>query len=55
MKQTRAATEGEPSAFERFENLARKLFAVPKKELDEKLAQYEKRKVRRKTHRGANR
>ena len=33
--------------FEKFETLARRLFAVPKKELDVKLAQYEKRKQKR--------
>jgi len=43
----RAHVVADPSAFERFENLARRLFAVPKKELDRKLAQHEKRKVRR--------
>ncbi len=48
MKQAHAAADSEPSAFERFEQLARKLFAVPKKELDEKLSQYEKRKAKRK-------
>jgi len=35
------------SAFERFQNLARRLFAVPKLELDEKLAAYQKGRKKR--------
>lgn len=34
--------------FEKFERLAKVLMAVPKKELDEKQAQYEREKARRK-------
>jgi hypothetical protein len=43
MKRGRAV-EPAPSPFERFQQLARRLFAVPKKEVNEKLAPYEKRK-----------
>ncbi|MDQ3648964.1 MAG: hypothetical protein M3458_01540 [Acidobacteriota bacterium] len=41
----------EPAArqpFENFERLAKDLMAVPKKELDEKIAEYERDKKRRK-------
>jgi len=34
--------------FEKFERLAKDLMAVPKKELDEKLAEYERKKKRKK-------
>jgi hypothetical protein len=44
-----AVADSDPAAFERFQQLARRLFAVPKKELDEKLAQY--RKTRQKAPR----
>ncbi len=42
----------ELSAFENFQALARRLFAVPKKEIDEKLAEYQaqKRKRRKPQH-----
>jgi len=33
--------------FQRFETFGKALFAVPKKEIDAKLAQYEKRKQKR--------
>ncbi len=50
MKTTKASppkTEaGQPS--ENFERLAKKLMAVPKKELDEKIAEYERDKESRK-------
>lgn len=35
------------SPFERFEKFARAIFAVPKEEIDAKLAEYEKRKRKR--------
>jgi hypothetical protein len=35
---------------EQFQKLARALFAVPKKEIDEKLAEYEKAKRKRLRH-----
>lgn len=44
---SRATGEGKLTSFERFERLARNLFAVPKKELDEKLAGYKKQKRKR--------
>lgn len=37
--------------FEKFERLAKGLMAVPKKELDEKLAEYDRDKKRRKRKR----
>ena len=37
-----------PTPFKAFENLARKLFAVPRKELDKKLTEYNKQKQKRK-------
>ena len=43
--------EGEPdtrSPFERFESFTRILMAVPKKEIDEKQAEYERNKKRKK-------
>ena len=36
-------------SFERFEKLAKRLMAVPKKELDKQLAKDERRKTKRKT------
>jgi hypothetical protein len=42
---------GQP--FERFERLAKGLMAVPKKELDEKQAEYEREKDRKKKRRKA--
>ena len=38
----------EPSPFKRFEDFARRIVAVPKRELDEKQAEYDKRKADRK-------
>ena len=40
----------EQSPFKTFENLARKLFAVPRKELEKKLTEYDKEKQKRKAH-----
>jgi hypothetical protein len=43
-----AESDSASSAFERFNRLARRLFAVPKREVDEKLAEYKRhKKVRR--------
>jgi len=39
VKKADVAEDG-ASAFERFHQLARRLFAVPKKELDEKIAEF---------------
>jgi hypothetical protein len=39
----------EPSPFKRFEDFARRIVAVPKSELDEKQAEYDKKKADRKT------
>ncbi len=46
MANTKAKIKNE--SFEKFERLARQLMQVPKKELDEKLAEYERDKERRK-------
>lgn len=35
------------SPFERFESFARKIVTVPKKELDAKLAEYKRQKIRK--------
>ena len=43
----KAADDGPSTPFERFDTLARKLFAVPKKELDDELAKYNKAKAER--------
>jgi hypothetical protein len=41
---TAAASDDAASPFERFERFARKILAVPKKELDEKLAERKREK-----------
>ena len=50
MKKTKDASE--LSAFERFQDFARKIVAVPKKELEGKLIEYKQRKSRRRKKAG---
>ena len=40
--------QNEEGAFQKFDELARKLMAVPKKEIDEKQAEYEAQKEKKK-------
>jgi len=46
---TKADPSSSLSPFQRFEKLARGLFAVPKKELDQKAAEWKRKRSRRKT------
>ena len=41
--------EDTPQSFERFERLAKGLMAVPKKELDEKLAEFKQERQQKRT------
>lgn len=43
-----SADKPAPTPFKAFENLARKLFAVPRKELEKKLTEYNKQKGKKK-------
>lgn len=47
MKRAKAQTQ-KPEEFRRFEDFTRRLMAVPKKEIDEQKAKYEKQKTARK-------
>jgi len=44
----KTTTMTEPTSFEKFRELTRKLLAVPKKEVDQEIKKYERRKKRRK-------
>lgn len=47
MKKTKAQAE-KPEEFKRFEDFTRRLMAVPKKEIDEQKAKYERKKAAKK-------
>lgn len=47
MKKVKAHAE-KPEEFKRFEDFARRLMAVPKKEIDQQKAKYDKQKAARK-------
>jgi len=47
MKKAKAHTE-KPEEFQRFEDFTRRLMAVPKKEIDQQKAKYEKQKTAKK-------
>lgn len=47
MKKAKAQAE-KPKEFQRFEDFTRRLMAVPKKEIDEQKAKYEKHKAAKK-------
>lgn len=46
MKKAKAQTD-KPEEFKRFEDFTRRLMAVPKKEIDQQKAKYEKKKNKR--------
>lgn len=48
-KQKAASEQAEENGFARFDDLTRRLMAVPKKELDEKEAEYQAEKAKKKT------
>lgn len=48
-KETASSEQAEENGFARFDDLARRLMAVPKKELDEKEAEYQAEKAKKKT------
>lgn len=47
----RAATDDGATSFERFQQLARRLFAVPKKEIDEKMEAYRRQRAAKRPRR----
>jgi hypothetical protein len=47
MKKTKPKTE-KPEEFKRFEDFTRRLMAVPKKEIDQQKAKYERKKANKK-------
>jgi hypothetical protein len=49
MKKAKAKTQADkPEEFKRFEDFTRRLMAVPKKEIDEQKAKYERKKATKK-------
>ena len=46
-----AETNTDQTPFEKFTELTKRLMSVPKKELDEKLAEYERKKQQKRTKR----
>jgi hypothetical protein len=48
MKKTKPKTSAPSEEFQRFEDFTRRLMAVPKKEIDEQKAKYERKKTDRK-------
>jgi hypothetical protein len=45
MKKTKSNSNGKSEEFKRFEDFTRRIMAVPKKEIDQQKAKYEKEKA----------
>lgn len=48
MKKTKSNSNGKSEEFKRFEDFTRRLMAVPKKEIDQQKAKYDRKKTKRK-------
>jgi hypothetical protein len=48
-KETCESEQADENGFARFDDLAKKIFAVPKKEIDEKAAEYKAKKAEKKS------
>jgi hypothetical protein len=53
MKKPKARAAEKPEEFRRFEDFTRRLMAVPKKEIDEQKAEYERKKAAAKKQKAA--